>query len=155
MGVVKILLSPLNGLKFIFGKFGSVFGKILSPFAYVLNSFLLKLFVMVDEPHEKIFANFIIIIVFAVLYYFIQEFESTPLFKPYSKGTVNSFDALYFSFVVHFTLGFGDIFPVSPLARTIVITHTTLFWLINLIDADVVQQLINYFKPLAIPTITM
>ncbi len=35
-------------------------------------------------------------------------------------GGRNSTDALYFSFVTLTTLGFGDIAPISPLARTLV-----------------------------------
>lgn len=103
----------------------------------LFNSFLFKIFVLIDEPHEKIIANIIIILVFAVFYYIIFLFQKE---KTYSVEKVSVFDALYFSFVVHFTLGFGDIFPVSTASRILVIIHTTLFWVINLINQDIVKK---------------
>jgi uncharacterized membrane protein len=132
----------------------TIIGKIFSPLAYLLNSFLLKLFVLVDEPHEKILINFLIILIFAVIYFSIYKFQMEVqkkdkekiYYSPYSSDTLNFFDALYFSFVVHFTLGFGDVFPVSTLSRVMVMIHTTLFWLINLIDAELIAKITQYFK---------
>ena len=72
------------------------------------------------------------------------------LYTPYSNDKFTFFDALYFSFVVHFTLGFGDIFPVSTLSRVMVILHTTLFWFINLINADLVSKLLLWFRERAV-----
>ena len=123
----------------------AIIGKIFSPLAYVLNSFLMKLFILIDEPHEKIFANFFIIILFAGVYYgiYMLQFQlkgKEVIYSPYSNTKMDFFDAIYFSFVVHFTLGFGDVFPVSTSARIAVILHTTLFWFINLIDSDLVQK---------------
>ena len=98
-----------------------------------LNSFLFKLFILVDEPHEKIQANIVILIVFAYIYYYLYNIDNDT----YSVKKFTYFDAIYFSFVVHFTLGFGDIFPVSTKSRTIVMIHTGLFWLINLMTPDI------------------
>lgn len=131
--------------------FISILGKIIAPIAYVINSLLLKLFILIDEPHEKIIANLVLIIIFAIIYYSIYKIQAEinkekVLYTPYSKDTLDFFDALYFSFVVHFTLGFGDVFPVSTSARIAVIIHTTLFWFINLIDNDLVSKLLKYFE---------
>lgn len=132
----------------------TIIGKIFSPLAYLLNSFLLKLFVLVDEPHEKILFNFMMIIIFAVIYYIIYKFQKKDkqniLYNAYSSKTLNFFDALYFSFVVHFTLGFGDVFPVSTLARIMVMIHTTLFWLINLIDKELIKTITGNVSNIAI-----
>ena len=116
----------------------SFLGKIVSPIVWITNSFLVKLFVLVDEPHEKLYANFALIIVFGFVYKLINVIESE---KSYSIDHVTWFDAFYFSFVVHFTLGFGDIFPASHTARIFVMIHTTLFWLINLVDEDLVKKI--------------
>jgi hypothetical protein len=48
-------------------------------------------------------------------------------------------DAFYFSFVVHFTIGFCDIYPTTTGSRTIVMIHTILFWFINLVNSELVQ----------------
>ena len=137
------------------GAVSSVLGRIFSSVGYVLNSLLLKLFVLIDEPHEKIYANFLLILIFSVVYYLIYILQSGKntdgqFYSPYSNDTLNYFDALYFSFVVHFTLGFGDIFPVSTISRIAVIIHTTLFWFINLINPDIVLKLQQYFAKLPI-----
>lgn len=98
-----------------------------------------------DEPHEKIWANLFLIAAFSGVYYGIFLLQSDSkngevFYTPYSTDNVSYFDALYFSFVVHFTLGFGDIFPASTTARVAVIFHTTLFWLVNLIDPGLVSH---------------
>ena len=116
----------------------SFLGKIVSPIVWITNSFLVKLFVLVDEPHEKLYANFALIIIFGFVYKIINIIESE---KSYSVDRISWFDSFYFSFVVHFTLGFGDIFPTSQTARVFVMIHTTLFWLINLVDEDLVKRI--------------
>lgn len=117
----------------------------LQPVWNVMNSFLMKSLSLFDEPHEKITANFILIVVFAGIYYAIYFFQhelrdKKVFYTPYSTKEMNFFDALYFSFVVHFTLGFGDIFPASSVSRIAVILHTTLFWFINLVDPGLVNH---------------
>ena len=125
-----------------------VLGSILGSISNFGNSFLMKMFVLLDEPHEKIIANFSLIIIFAVIYYIIYlvqgetegEDGEKVFYSPYSTDKITFFDALYFSFVVHFTLGFGDIFPSSIVARIAVILHTTLFWFISLVDTELVKK---------------
>ncbi|EGJ33086.1 MULTISPECIES: potassium channel family protein [Moorena] len=50
-------------------------------------------------------------------------FETIYLLNPksftYSAETINSFDLLYFSFTTLTTVGYGDITPVSPLAKAL------------------------------------
>lgn len=131
-------------------------GAVLSNILNLFNSFLAKigilfatLFKHLDEPHEKIIANFVLIILFAIIYFVIFKFQykksgdGKVFYTPYSTEDMTIFDAFYFSFVVHFTLGFGDIFPASTLARVAVILHTTLFWFINLVDNELVKKMLK------------
>lgn len=37
-------------------------------------------------------------------------------------------DAIYFSFITHTTVGYGDIVPVSDVARSLVILHSFLMF---------------------------
>ncbi len=50
-------------------------------------------------------------------------FETIYLLNPEaftaSAGTIDSFDLLYFSFTTVTTVGYGDIVPVSPLAKAL------------------------------------
>ena len=118
-----------------------------SPFLLIKNIILIgirRVLTLIDEPHEKILANFIIIGIFAVIYYFIYKIQAKfnkkdVLYTPYSTKSLSMFDALYFSFVVHFTLGFGDVFPVSIFARIAVMLHTTIFWFINFVSLDLID----------------
>lgn len=103
----------------------------LSHIANFLNSFLIKFFLIIDSSNVKRYINFIIILLFGIIYHYIYLIDEDS----YSKK-MSILDSIYFSSVVHFTLGFGYIFPVSTKARGLVIIHTILFWLINLTKVD-------------------
>lgn len=103
----------------------------------IINQTLLKIATLVDEPHEKIIANILMILGFAIIYKIIGENEN----EFSNKKKLNWNDAFYFSFVVHFTLGFGDIYPLTSFSRLIVMTHTVLFWIINLINPELVKYI--------------
>lgn len=54
--------------------------------------------------------HIIVFVTFAILYHILKQEED--------KKTITSFeDALYFSIVTHFTVGFGDITPKSKILR--------------------------------------
>lgn len=54
--------------------------------------------------------HIIVFVTFAILYHILKQEED--------KKTITSFeDALYFSIVTHFTVGFGDITPKSKTLR--------------------------------------
>ena len=106
-------------------------------FSILFNRTILKIALLVDEPHEKIIANILMIVGFAIIYKLIGiddiQFSNQKVF--------DWNDAFYFSFVVHFTLGFGDIYPLTIQSRGVVMIHTVLFWIINLIDNDFVKYI--------------
>jgi len=63
------------------------------------------------------------------LFWFLQlgwlTFSADPqLVTQVDSGTIEAADKMYFSFVTMTTLGYGDIVPVSPLAKTIVLFTT-------------------------------
>jgi len=65
--------------------------------------------------------NILFILGFALIYWIWgtpEHFKSL-----FSAPYLSSLDALYFSFVTHCTLGYGDIVPISPSMRFITILH--------------------------------
>ena len=84
-----------------------------------------KLITYFDEPHEKLIFNIILIAIMTVIYKLIDMFDD----KAFSKRLTTS-DAVYFSSITNFTLGFGDIIPQSNLARFTVVLHSLTFWMV-------------------------
>jgi hypothetical protein len=65
--------------------------------------------------------NILFILGFALIYWI---WGTPEHFKcQFSAPYLSSLDALYFSFVTHCTLGYGDIVPISPSMRFITILH--------------------------------
>ena len=106
----------------------------------LFNSLLFKLIVLIDEPHEKVIVNIIIIFLFSAIYYGVYTLNPN---KAYSVKNLSYSNMLYYSCIVHFTLGFGDIFPVSRIARGVTIIHSAIFWFINLIPTEIVKRYIK------------
>lgn len=72
-----------------------------------------------------LFLNFIeIVLYFAVIYSYFNYHTTNFLNKHFETDT----DAIYFSFVTSATVGFGDYFPVSVLAKRLVIIQIILFF---------------------------
>ena len=95
------------------------------------------LFRTMDEAHEKLIWNFAIIVIFAAINFFLSKadkkaFSSNKEFTP--------LDALYFSTITHFTIGYGDYYPTSPIAKRLTIAHVILAWFINFVDLDLVKK---------------
>ena len=70
---------------------------------------------------------FIIIFIFSILYEMIYVFDANSFSGVSRKPANEIFDFLYFSVVTFTTLGYGDIQPVSILARSVVMVEVLLF----------------------------
>ena len=70
----------------------------------------------------------LIAVVFALLYRILEMFDPNALYyaHPYGNRELADFDTLYFSFVTLTTLGYGDITPVTPYARTLAMLESVL-----------------------------
>lgn len=84
-----------------------------------------KIIKSVDEPHEKIIFNIFLIILFSFIYRFISFYDK----KSFSEE-LNMKDCLYFSSITNFTLGYGDILPISSIAKFTVVIHSLIFWMV-------------------------
>ena len=72
--------------------------------------------------------NICIILIFTILYYFLLTPEDFN-----SKNKMNGFiDHLYFSIITHSAIGYGDISPKSKFGKLLVILHTCLMLLANI-----------------------
>ena len=100
---------------------------------------LIKVVSFVDDIHEKILFNIILMVLFTGVYKMLSE-QNPESFSVNKKLTL--MDSFYFTNVVHFTLGFGDIYPTTTMARLFVILHIVLFWMINIIN----PQLSRFLK---------
>jgi hypothetical protein len=72
--------------------------------------------------------HFAIFVVFTLLYYsvgFEENFEC-------NRDTNAPFSPIYFSAVVHTSLGFGDCGPKTPLGRRLVTVHTLISFVITM-----------------------
>lgn len=78
-----------------------------------------------DEPHEKLIFNLILIVAFSIIYKVIDIFDKNAFSQPLQYT-----DSLYFASITNFTLGYGDILPKSILAKTAVVIHSFLFWMV-------------------------
>ena len=83
----------------------------------------------VDETHEKIFWNIVLILIMTVLNYIVFNFADKK------KDGMNIGDAFYYTMTTHFTIGFGDISPIGPWSRLIYYFHIVLVWFINMVPA--------------------
>jgi hypothetical protein len=83
---------------------------------------LLSLLKLNDKKIQFLAINLLGILGFAVIYWI----WGTPehFHSQYTSPYLSSIDALYFSFITHSTLGYGDIVPISQGMRFITILHT-------------------------------
>jgi voltage-gated potassium channel len=76
--------------------------------------FIEKLIKNIKERNILIKEHIIIVLVFSFLYYKVSKHSDNIN----DRKKYNSFeDCLYFTIVTHFTVGFGDITPESPVLR--------------------------------------
>jgi uncharacterized membrane protein len=83
---------------------------------------LLSILKLNDKKIQFLAINILFIIGFSLIYWIwgTPEHFKSQFSAPY----LSSLDALYFSFVTHCTLGYGDIVPISASMRFITILHT-------------------------------
>ena len=95
------------------------------------GSNLIKKFL--DEPHEKIYLNMILIIIFSFIYYQIYLYDgksymiNEELLKQ-KDGKLDYVDFLYFSLLTQFTMSFGDMVPFSKEVKALVSIQALCFW---------------------------
>lgn len=96
-----------------------------------IHSILRFLTKNLDELDEKLIANSVVLILYTVINYFILVI--------YEEQKLSFSDVIYFTFITHFTVGYGDISPKSNLGRTLTFIHVFITWFINLIpiQADI------------------
>lgn len=94
-------------------------------FANGFKKLVNKLVKKIDEPHEKLFFNILLICIYASIYRFISFLDQKSFSEP-----LNMTDSLYFASITNFTLGYGDILPKTSLAKFAVVSHSLLFWMI-------------------------
>lgn len=78
---------------------------------------------------KKIIYNIINTFIFSIIYYVISKYNS----KAFSEINIKYTQLLYFSATTNFTLGFGDILPISSLAKFFVIVQSIIFYTITII----------------------
>ena len=65
--------------------------------------------------------NFVAILLFTLMYFTISK-AGGEQFNGLDKES-SSLDHLYFAFTVQSTVGFGDIYPISPMAKMVVMVQ--------------------------------
>lgn len=75
---------------------------------------------MVQVKHQMIVVYLIMIVIFSLIYY---NINTDHMYYASNCNPDSYIDHLYFSTTVSSTVGFGDILPRSPLAKTIVMIH--------------------------------
>jgi len=75
--------------------------------------------------------NFIAILIFTLIYFTLSKADEEQ-FNGLDK-TSTFLDHLYFAFTVQSTVGFGDIYPKSPVAKMVVMTQQSLL-ILGLVD---------------------
>lgn len=101
---------------------------------------------------EKFLYNIILILVFTgintLIIFLGNKGIGGKLFKNQFKlppgEKLNFFNALYFTTITHFTVGYGDYFPVGKIARITTALHVFLAWLINLVPMKTLLAQLQY-----------
>ena len=107
---------------FLISAFKEHMGHIANPFDFVK-------FELINLLNSVVFFGF--------AYFFLSRLESGSF-----NQAVNLFDAVYFSFVTIATLGYGDIHPVSTLAKSVVILEIIVgvWFFVTIIPVAVADQ---------------
>ena len=90
----------------------------------LLKNLLSKWSILLKTRQSKFVYNVLLMIVFTFVYKFISDNDE----KAFSQK-LDYTNAFYYSSITHFTIGYGDILPVSPLAKMLVVVHTFMFWI--------------------------
>jgi len=93
----------------------------------IITSFLHRL-IYCDVVQRKLLLNLILIVIFATMYQALYLYDDDN----FHNNDVNFGDMIHFSLVTQYTIGYGDQYPISKLAKALTGIHILLTWLINL-----------------------
>ena len=84
---------------------------------------------LLKEQNKLLFVHIATILVFSIIYYFAAPSKGTKKDKENFKSYESS---LYYTTITHFTVGFGDISPESPILRRLTMMQVLIaFFLMN------------------------
>jgi len=83
----------------------------------------LPAFLLSKNKFITVFINLILIIVFASIYFALGTKENFQFKNDPNQTALTPLTALYFSFVTHCTIGYGDIIPTSNVLLCLVMTQ--------------------------------
>lgn len=86
----------------------------------------------VDEPKEKIPIVLAIIAIFAFVHFNLYRHNPVHYKKTEPAEGLKFEDFLWFSLTLTLTVPFGDVYPVTPEAKTLSATQAILFWVVML-----------------------
>lgn len=85
-----------------------------------------------DSPHEKFQLITVMLIVFSIMYYVLYLVDNKHYTFSENIQERGYFTFLWYAATTNFTVPLGDVYPVSILAKWLMILHIGLFWLIML-----------------------
>ena len=92
----------------------------------------MRLVTMLDETHEKLYANILLMIAFSILYYKAYSNAKNDAIDVKQKS-LSIFDFTWFSTLTQFGITFGDMIPKSISFKLLVLIHVIVFWFIALV----------------------
>jgi voltage-gated potassium channel Kch len=119
---VSLLLGPAYSVVYFLGLY---VGKCIKPIPARILDIWPYLKAMAAPLSGFSFVYFSIATVFATYFWALYSADSASFTVP-SLSTPSFFDFFYFSFVTIATVGYGDIVPLSPLARGLVVAEVVL-----------------------------
>ena len=93
-----------------------------------------------DEPHEKLIAIVITILVYSVIYYMAynnnKAFDKHGVHFEYTRNDMKTpltfGHFLWFSCMINFGMPLGDIFPTTYFAKALCVSQASIVWIIML-----------------------
>jgi hypothetical protein len=90
-----------------------------------------------NEPHEKFLLNMISILLFGIAYTILYNYDKNNfkiLIKENNseKNEYSFFYFIWFSLMSQFTVGQGNMYPSSPISKSLIAMQSSLFWFINM-----------------------
>ena len=94
----------------------------------MIHNFMLYKYIILNKNKIiYIYANFIILFIFSIIYWIYgtsENFTFQPQFG--ANDQISYISALFYSFTTHSTVGYGDITPKSKLMQIITMFHLTI-----------------------------
>lgn len=84
-----------------------------------------------DEPHEKLMAISVLIVLFSAVYYQ-MHLRSREHFRTDRYETLGYNHFLWYSLMINFTMPLGDIYPHTDAAKVVTGVQGALFWIVML-----------------------